>query len=79
QVASASTFIQPDTAMLDRVEVLRGATGLLRGAGSPSAMVNMVRKRPTAQWQGSAALTLGSWERQRMEADLSGPLNAAGT
>lgn len=79
QVASASTFIQPDTAMLDRVEVLRGATGLLRGAGSPSAMVNMVRKRPTAQWQGSAALTLGSWDRQRMEADLSGPLNAAGT
>lgn len=71
QVASASTFIQPDTAMLDRVEVLRGATGLLRGAGSPSAMVNMVRKRPTAQWQGSAALTLGSWDRQRMEADLS--------
>ncbi|EZP47995.1 TonB-dependent siderophore receptor [Delftia sp. RIT313] len=79
QVASASTFIQPDMAMLDRVEVLRGATGLLRGAGSPSAMVNMVRKRPTAQWQGSAALTLGSWDRQRMEADLSGPLNAAGT
>ncbi|WFF82530.1 TonB-dependent receptor [Delftia tsuruhatensis] len=70
QVASASTFIQPDMAMLDRVEVLRGATGLLRGAGSPSAMVNMVRKRPTAQWQGSAALTLGSWDRQRMEADL---------
>src|SRR5258707_2483772 len=40
---------------------------------------SMVRKRPTAQWQGSAALTLGSWDRQRMEADLSGPLNAAGT
>jgi outer membrane receptor for ferric coprogen and ferric-rhodotorulic acid len=79
QVASASTFIQPDMAMLDRVEVLRGATGLLRGAGSPSAMVNMVRKRPTAQFQSSAALTLGSWDRQRLEADLSGPLDAAGT
>lgn len=79
QVTSASTFIQPDTAMLDRVEVLRGASGLLRGAGNPSAVVNMVRKRPTADFQGSTALTLGSWNRQRMEADLSGPLNAAGT
>ncbi|MEG1768071.1 MAG: TonB-dependent receptor plug domain-containing protein, partial [Comamonas sp.] len=45
QVTSAATFIQPDTAMLDRVEVLRGASGLLRGAGNPSAVVNMVRKR----------------------------------
>ncbi|MEG3060141.1 MAG: TonB-dependent siderophore receptor [Comamonas sp.] len=79
QVTSAATFIQPDTAMLDRVEVLRGASGLLRGAGNPSAVVNMVRKRPTPQWQGSAALTLGSWDRQRLEADLSGPVNAAGT
>lgn len=79
QVTSAATFIQPDTAMLDRVEVLRGASGLLRGAGNPSAVVNMVRKRPTAQFQGTAALTLGSWDRQRLEADLSGPLDAAGT
>lgn len=79
QVTSAATFIQPDTAMLDRVEVLRGASGLLRGAGNPSAVVNMVRKRPTAQFQGAAALTLGSWDRQRLEADLSGPLDAAGT
>ena len=79
QVTSAATFIQPDTAMLDRVEVLRGASGLLRGAGQPSAVVNMVRKRPTAQFQGAAALTLGSWDRQRLELDLSGPLNAAGT
>lgn len=79
QVTSAATFIQPDTAMLDRVEVLRGASGLLRGAGNPSAVVNMVRKRPTAQFQGAAALMLGSWDRQRLELDLSGALNAAGT
>ncbi|PEQ14864.1 TonB-dependent siderophore receptor, partial [Piscirickettsia salmonis] len=34
------------TAIYDRVEVLRGATGLLQGAGKPSASVNLVRKRP---------------------------------
>ncbi|RAR85326.1 outer membrane receptor for ferric coprogen and ferric-rhodotorulic acid [Paracidovorax anthurii] len=76
QNAPASLFIQPDTAVLDRVEILRGAAGLLRGAGSPSATVNLARKRPTPDFQASAALSLGSWNRRRLEADLSGPLGA---
>ncbi len=76
---SGSIFVQPDTAVLDRIEVLRGAAGMLRGSGNPSATVNLVRKRPTADFRGSAALTLGSWDRRRLEGDVSGPLNAAGT
>lgn len=76
---SGSIFVQPDTAVLDRVEILRGASGMIRGSGNPSATVNMVRKRPTHAFQSSAALTLGSWDRRRLEADISGPLNEAGT
>ena len=76
---SGSAFIQPDTAVLERVEVLRGASGMLRGAGNPSATVNMVRKRPTSAFQASAALTLGSWDRRRIEADVAGALNASGS
>jgi outer membrane receptor for ferric coprogen and ferric-rhodotorulic acid len=34
---------QPNLAMFDRVEVVRGATGLVTGAGNPSAAINMVR------------------------------------
>jgi outer membrane receptor for ferric coprogen and ferric-rhodotorulic acid len=37
-----------DTAIYDRVEVVRGANGLMAGAGNPSATVNLIRKRPTA-------------------------------
>ncbi|MET0290404.1 MAG: TonB-dependent siderophore receptor [Pseudoxanthomonas sp.] len=74
-----SLFIQPDTSVLDRVEVLRGAAGLLRGAGNPSATVNLVRKRPTDTFRGSAGLSLGSWDRRRIEGDIGGPLNKAGT
>src|SRR5690606_39070241 len=74
-----SVFVQPDTAVLDRVEILRGAAGVLRGAGNPSAKVNMVRKRPTEEFQSSVGLTLGSWNRRRAELDISGPLNEAGT
>ncbi len=35
---------QTDMAMYERVEVVRGATGLLTGPGNPSAAINMVRK-----------------------------------
>ncbi|WP_296952692.1 TonB-dependent siderophore receptor [uncultured Massilia sp.] len=76
---AGSMFAQPDTAVLDHVEILRGASGMLRGAGNPSAAVNLVRKRPTGTLQAQAAATLGSWDRRRIEADVSGPLNASGS
>lgn len=66
-----------DTAIYDRVEVLRGANGLLSSTGNPSATINFVRKRPTAALQASGGLTLGSWNQRRVDADLSGALNAS--
>jgi outer membrane receptor for ferric coprogen and ferric-rhodotorulic acid len=78
-ISSGSIFIQPDTATLDRVEVLRGASGMLRGSGNPSATVNMVRKRPTKEFQASVGVTAGSWDRYRAEGDISGALNASGS
>lgn len=68
-----------DTAVYDRVEVLRGANGLMSSTGNPSATINFVRKRPTADRQASAALTLGSWNSVRLDGDLAGPLNDAGS
>ena len=72
-------YIQPDMATLDHAEVLRGAAGLMRGAGSPSGAVNLVRKRPTAQLSAGGAATVGSWDTYRVEGDLSAPLNASGS
>jgi len=68
-----------DTALYDRVEVLRGANGLMSSTGNPSATVNFVRKRPTAEFAASAALSFGSWNTRRLDADVSGALNEAGT
>ena len=68
-----------DTVLYDRVEIVRGANGLVSATGNPSATVNFVRKRPTAGFQASAALTLGSWNDRRVEADVSGPLDSAGS
>ncbi len=66
-----------DTAIYDRVEVLRGANGLLSGTGNPSATVNFIRKRPTREYQASASGTLGSWDQRRLVVDVSGPLGSA--
>lgn len=67
-----------DMAVFDRVEVVRGATGLLNGVGDPSAAVNLVRKRPTAAFTGTVEGQIGSWDRYRGEADVSGPLVEGG-
>ena len=68
-----------NTAMLDRVEIVRGATGLLQGTGSPGAAINMVRKRPLAEKQVQLALSAGRWNDVRGEVDVTGPLNEAGS
>ncbi|WEK29488.1 MAG: TonB-dependent siderophore receptor [Candidatus Pseudomonas phytovorans] len=68
-----------DMAPFDRVEVVRGATGMMQGSGEPSAAINMVRKRPTREFQGSVKGSVGSWDDYRSELDLSGPLNQSGS
>ena len=68
-----------DMAIYDRIEVLKGATGLMSGTGDPSATVNMVRKSPTADFAWAATLGAGSWNNYRGEVDVSGPLNASRT
>lgn len=68
-----------DTAVYERVEVLRGANGLMSSTGNPSATVNFVRKRPTSTLQGSARMGVGSWDYRRVDLDVSGPLNGSGS
>lgn len=72
-------FQTSDMAMFDRAEIVRGASGLMSGAGTPGATINLVRKRPTAEFLGSVKLTAGSWDFGRAEVDVSSPLNEAGS
>lgn len=66
---------QADMAMYDHVEVLRGAAGMLIGAGDPSGTANLVRKRPTDDFRLGVAAQAGSWDDYRTELDVSGPLS----
>ena len=67
-----------DMALYDRVEVLKGATGLLTGAGGVGGTLNLIRKKPTADFQGSIELGAGSWDNYRSQIDVSGPLTETG-
>ncbi|MDG2521575.1 TonB-dependent siderophore receptor [Caulobacter segnis] len=65
-----------DVSIYERVEIVRGATGLLTGAGDPSASINLVRKHADArEFQGSISAATGSWDKRLIEADISGALN----
>jgi outer-membrane receptor for ferric coprogen and ferric-rhodotorulic acid len=68
-----------DMAIYDRIEVLKGATGLLTGVGDPGATINLIRKKPTKDFQGNVSLGLGTWNNYRGQIDLSGPLNQTGS
>ncbi|ROR08688.1 ferric-rhodotorulic acid/ferric-coprogen receptor FhuE [Erwinia sp. JUb26] len=69
-----------DTAIYDRIEVIRGANSLSTGSGYPSASVNMVRKHADSkELTGSLSAETGSWDKQRYVGDVTVPLNEEGT
>jgi len=68
-----------DVSVYERVEVVRGATGLLTGAGDPSASVNFVRKHADSQdWTGYANASYGSWDTVRLSGDVGGAITSDG-
>lgn len=68
-----------DAASLDRIEIVKGSTGLMTGSGDPSATVNLIRKKPTKEFKASISGTVGSWDSYRTTGDISGPLNDTGS
>lgn len=64
-----------DMALFERVEVVRGANGLLTGTGNPAASINMIRKHATSrEFKGEVTAEYGSWNKQRYVADMQSPL-----
>ena len=68
-----------DTALFERVEVVRGSTGLLSLTGNPSAAVNFVRKRPGTETGGHASLSYSAFDTVRGDVDVNAALNENGS
>ena len=64
-----------DALLYDHIEIVKGSNGLTSSTGNPSATVNYIRKRPTAETQTNAAVSYGSWDNIRAEVDVSGSLD----
>lgn len=76
--AFSSGIQEFDLSIYERIEILRGPSGLFRGSGSPGGVVNFVRKRGLPTFQVAGALSAGSWNNYRGELDVGGPIDAAG-
>lgn len=73
-----SAGVGVDMALYDRIELLRGPSGLLTGTGNPGGVMNFVLKRPQAEYAFNATGTLGSASNKRGEVDVTGPLTEDG-
>jgi len=76
---SLGNWEQDSLVFYDRVEILRGAAGLLQGAGSPGGAINLVRKRGGSEPSVVVTGKVGSWDHYGLTLDAGGPLNASGT
>ena len=70
---------QQDTFLFDKIEVIRGANGLLTGVGNASGTINYVRKRPTNKDEGEINLKAGAHGMQRLALDYNKVLTEDGT
>lgn len=69
---------QMDTYLFEKIELIRGANGLLTGVGTASGTINYVRKRPTNNDGGEAQLTVGSFGQKRVALDVNKLLSQDG-
>ncbi|HGH0156851.1 TPA: TonB-dependent siderophore receptor [Neisseria meningitidis] len=69
----------PNLFAFDRVEVMRGPSGLFDSSGEMGGIVNLVCKRPAKAFQGHAAAGFGTHKQYKAEADVSGSLNSDGS
>lgn len=55
----------------ERIEILKGPSGMTFGRGGGGGVVNRVTKRPLPQARSQAELSLGSWDDKRATVDFS--------
>jgi iron complex outermembrane receptor protein len=60
---------------IDRIEVLRGPQGTLYGRNTTGGSVNVITKKPTAETEGYARLTLGDYDLVQFDGAVGGPFS----
>ena len=68
----------PDTANIERIEVLKGPAASLYGRGDPGGTVNIVTKKPQPEAFTTLQTSAGSRDRYRTALDVNTPLDEQG-
>ncbi len=61
----------------ERIEILKGPSGMTFGRGGAGGVVNRVTKRPLLQTQTQAELSMGSWSDKRAAVDVNARLGGS--
>ncbi|WP_255157823.1 TonB-dependent receptor [Siphonobacter sp. BAB-5385] len=72
-------FLQPLTANIERVEVIKGPASATFSSVDPGGSINMVTKKPLAVQRREVTLGGGSFSTFRGTLDFTGPLNESKT
>lgn len=66
----------PDVATVERIEFVKGPTAVVYGVNNYGGTVNMITKRPPRQFEATTSLSFGSYDYQRLEFDVGGPIGS---
>ena len=69
---------RPDPYALERMEILRGPSGMLYGQGAVGGILNLVSKRPQPEAAREIGVSFGNYNRKQIQADFTGPIDADG-
>lgn len=70
-------YAMPDMALYDRLEVIKGPNSVVYGRGSAGGLINRIRKKPLVDPKAEVAVSAGSFEKYRLDADVTGPLTSS--
>jgi iron complex outermembrane receptor protein len=76
--SSAFYSWQIDPFMLERIEVLKGASSVLYGQTPPGGLINLQSKRPSAEHKNEVGIQYGSYDRKQLSLDVGGKLDEQG-
>ncbi|MDR7130283.1 iron complex outermembrane receptor protein [Algoriphagus sp. 4150] len=68
-------FLQPITANIERVEVLKGPASVTFSSVDPGGSINMVTKKPLKDDRKEIRMSVGSFSTFRGTLDFTGPIN----
>lgn len=71
-------FAVPQVFNIDRIEVLKGVSGMLYGSGEPGGLINYVTRKPAFSPYAEVELTGGSRDLKGISVQAEGPLSVGG-